>query len=130
MALGHVLLPGIGAVVAVGVSAYLAHGKADKLAAACAEIEQANSKNKIILKLVTKQLGEMRSFEIKIKDENECLDHAVRAAYRKVRRFGFLSHLWRKLRQRFRGAYYTSEEFAVIHQLAAVVDEFIASFSS
>ena len=129
MALGHILLPGVGSAIAIGVSTFLSHSQASKLESACEELSAANSKNTDHLAKITEALKQFREFESKVDAGNEKLSDALKEAHKELFRFSFLSKWWRYLRYRFGGSYYTSKEFIYVQRLAMVVDDFIASFS-
>ena len=130
MALGHIMLPGIGTAVAITVSASLAHTKANKLVKACKEIEGINHKNALVLKKVNSDIETTQTLENKLTYWDGYLSEEVKTAQSKLFRFGFMSRLWRLLRFFFCGCYYTTSEFAILEQLGKAVERFISEFQT
>ncbi len=130
MALGHALLPGLGTVVAVGVSSFLSHKQANRLEQACNELEEANQKNEIVLSKVRVELDSASHFESQLEFGNEDVAAVLTRVRRKLFRFGWLSRMFRYIRYRFTGEYYRSHEFHLVEDLATAVDNFISSLST
>jgi hypothetical protein len=129
MALGHVLLPGIGTAVAVGVSATLSYRDANRIGKDCETIEQANVQNSGALSKLNCDLTAVDKLRIKLEDEDDLLAIAITQTRKRLFRCGYLSHLWRLIRFWIRGYYYTPEEFPSIEYLDAAVLRFISSFN-
>jgi hypothetical protein len=128
MAAGHFILPGIGTAVAVAVSATLSHREANRVAKLCDELLCTNKQNASALTKVNSNLNSCARLEAKLRDEQQLLDEALKEASRNVRRFGWLSHCWRRLRLWIKGYYYTQEELGFVVQLDAAVARFISTF--
>jgi hypothetical protein len=128
MALGDLVLPGIGTAVAVAVSATMSHSEANKLGKYCEELEVANQKNDAALSLAKSNLFSLEQIEIKLLNEDQILSDALRHARRKLFRFGYFSHLWRLLTYWFRGYYYAKDEFVYVDDLGMATLRFVNSF--
>jgi hypothetical protein len=128
MALGHLVLPGIGTAVAIAVSSTMSHREANKLAKYCEELETVNRKNNSVLSLAKADLLRLNLLEPKLLAEDQFLSHALRQARRRLFRFGYFSHLWRLLTYRFRGYYYKKDEFIYIDQLGSAMLKFMNAF--
>lgn len=130
MAAGQFVLPGIGTAVAVAVSSTLSHREANRIAKICDELEGVNRKNSSALSKVRSDLSAVRQLEAKLINEHRILHDAVKVTKRKVRRFGWFSHLWRLIRYWVKGYYYTQEEFSFVAKLDSAVLRFVAAFKS
>lgn len=130
MAAGHLVLPGIGTAVAVAVSATLSHREANKVAKLCDQLGEANRKNSAELSRVQSSVNKVCLLRSRLNMEREILEDAIRTAQKKVRRFGWFSHLRRLLRYWIWGYYYTQEEFRFVKELDAAFVRFIEAFKS
>lgn len=128
MALGHLILPGIGTAVAVTFSSVVAHKEANRLARLCEEIEETNSANRNALRAVQSNVSKVRGWERLLETEYELLTQAVRSARQRLFRFGILTHIWRLFRARLGGEYYRSEEFPFVDALDSAVVRFFDAF--
>ncbi len=128
MAAGHLVLPGIGTVIAVAVSSTMAHSKANEIAQACEELEGANGKNSLVLSRVEAENSNAKRLEEKLKSEDLFLAAVVESARRELFRFGFLSHWARLLRFWIRGYYYSASELPTIRRVESAVARFVSAF--
>jgi len=128
MALGHLALPGIGVAIAVGVTAVSAYSDASKVSDACDELEVVNKKNEAALVTANQSLKDAGVLSERLQRERRVLDDILYVTKRKVRRWGWFSHIWRLLRYRFCGYYYSQEEYAHVSRLGLAVDAFLKQF--
>jgi hypothetical protein len=129
IAAGHLLLPGIGTIIAVGVSSTMSHREANKVAKACKDLEGANERNPLILSKGQSDLKAIRGLEAKLAEEDKLLAEVIRRTRFRLFGFGFLSHMWRLLRFWILGYYYTSQELSLLEELDAAVTRFISAFA-
>jgi hypothetical protein len=130
MAAGHLILPGIGTAVAVGISATISHRKANRIADLCNEIEGVNRSNSSALLKGQSDLNSLNRLEETLGSEDRLLHEAVNAARRRLRPFGWFSHLRRLLRFWIEGYYYTGDEFIFVTSLDAAVLRFVTAFKA
>jgi hypothetical protein len=128
MALGHFILPGIGTVVAIGLSATLSHSEANRLDKQLAELQKAVEHNQKILSKIRVKEREYSAAAGRIFSSAGELKEAVAQASRVVGRFGLLSYYFRFWRYRFLGYFYTTSEMEVISRLEKSVDAFLSVF--
>jgi len=128
MALGHLVLPGIGTAVAIAVSATMSHSEANRVDKSCSDLEEANHKNTSALVVSQASLAKVLDLEGRLIGQDKLLADALNEAKRRLFGLGFLSHLWRLLRYWFRGYYYSTEEFAHVDRLASAVERFVDAF--
>jgi hypothetical protein len=128
MALGHIVLPGLGTAIAVGVSAALSYREAGQLRAKLEELERTNRSNLPVMLGTSEARTKYADAEQKLCREVTLLSAAVQVAQRRLRRFRFLSDLVRRLRFHLLGHYYTSTEMQYVVNLEQAVDSFIATF--
>jgi hypothetical protein len=128
MALGHFVLPGIGTAVAVSVSAVLSHRKANEQAKLLQTLIVANQENARISKTISEMEQKYAEGERKLEKEVSTLQLAAAHATRRLRRFGFLSHIFKLIRYRLFDYYYTSAEMEEANTLEEAVERFIAAF--
>jgi hypothetical protein len=127
MALGHLILPGVGLAVAIGVGAVSTHREANKVGKVCEQIDIVNSQNSQILSLVESNLQRLQNAEsIYVFTDTE-LCFAVKTARLRLRRFGFLSVLYRYVRFKISGVYYTEDEWLYVERLDEAVRKFFSS---
>jgi hypothetical protein len=130
MTAGHFVLPGIGTALALAISSTISHREANRISKYCDELEGVNQKNSSALAKVRSDLSSVKGLEAKLRSEDRLLYEALKAAKRKVRRFGLLSHVWRLIRYWVKGYYYTREEFSLVAKLDAAVLRFVSAFRS
>lgn len=92
MAAGHLVLPGIGTVVAVAVSSVMSHQEANKLQKACDEIEGVNTENRQTLNALGRHVSGLQAFEDRLFAEYRLLEETVTSVYTGLLPFGLLSH--------------------------------------
>jgi hypothetical protein len=128
MALGHLVLPGIGTAVAVTFSSVVSHREANRLADLCAEIEKTNATNQQTLTTLQSESARVRGWESRLENGYEVLSRAEKAARTKLFRLGFLSYLWRIIKTWFGGDFYNASELDVVKELDSALVGFIESF--
>ncbi|HEV7676352.1 MAG TPA: hypothetical protein VGQ12_17610 [Candidatus Angelobacter sp.] len=128
MAAGHFILPGIGTAVAIGISATISHRRANRIADLCNEIEGLNRNNSSALLKGQSDLDSLNRLKETLRSEDRLLHEAVNAARKRLRPFGWFSHLRRLLRFWIKGYYYTGEEFILVTSLDAAVLRFVTAF--
>ncbi|MGA7884889.1 MAG: hypothetical protein WCA44_04040 [Acidobacteriaceae bacterium] len=128
MALGHLILPGVGVLVGVGTSAFLAHKKANELNVVTKQLAEVNSKNRDTLCRVTANARDLERAERQFDLARDDLFDAIQSASRTLARFGWVSFVSRRIRYFFGFAYYTGEELLVVSDLDKAVKTFMASF--
>lgn len=126
MALGHLVLPGIGVAVTIGVGAYRSHTQANQTNDLSDKLDSANRHNELTLTRVTSDAKRLREAERRFDVANSTLTQAVREAKWRLRRFGYLSDLFRYLRYKIRGIYYTKEELLYVRGLERAVYNFLS----
>jgi hypothetical protein len=129
MALGHIVLPGVGTAIAVGFSAVLSYREAGQLRTALKEIEIANHTNLAVMRGTSEARAKYSEGEQKLTREAASLAAAVLIVDRKLRRFRFLSDVIRRIRFYFFGYYYTATDMEQVVELERAVDGFMAAFS-
>jgi hypothetical protein len=130
MALGHVVLPGIGSAIAVAVSATVSHRQANEVADLCTALESANTNNNLILRKTELGMIELQRYKDRISNEGECLANQIKEAEKALFRFGWFSHLFRLVRHWLKGSYYNSSEFHYVEQVGRAADRFTAAMSA
>jgi len=130
MALGHLILPGVGLAIGVAFASTMAHAEANKMNRVYGEICTANVQNKETLMKVEQSSNALEAAEHKFDTEDGRLREAIFHAKRKLFRYGWLSKVWRYLRYRFKGIYYTAAEQPIIVELDAAINRFMASFGA
>jgi hypothetical protein len=130
MALGHLILPGIGSVVAVAVSAKMSHSEADKVENFCRQLTSANEENTSLLSKSNSQVSYLNNLETRLLFEDNNLTTVMHKARRRLFKFGYLSHLWRLLIFWLRGYYYKSEELIFLDELSAAASKFVNAFKN
>ncbi len=128
MALGHLVLPGIGLCIAVGVSAYTTHVEADKVNAFCTDLELANNENQQTLAFTESELSKLLRAENIYDSADRRLREEIRLVRIKLRRFGWITLLYRWVRFKIKGVYYTAEELSYVKQLERAVNDFMKTF--
>ncbi|WP_433965798.1 hypothetical protein [Tunturiibacter gelidiferens] len=130
MALGHLVLPGVGILVAIGIGAYATYSKASEINRVCDEIDEAAKKNETALVAINKNKRKLdQAKELFITADAE-LNVEIQIATRKLRGFGWLSDLYRYLRFKINGVYYTSSDQIYVQQLEGAVDQFMSKFGT
>ena len=129
MALGHLILPGIGTAVAVTFSSVISHREANKLAEQCAEIEKTNAANRQTLATLESNSAKVRGWESLLKAEYASLNQAARMARKRLFHFGIFTHLWRVIRFWLGGEYYREYEARYINELDVALTRFIEAFT-
>jgi hypothetical protein len=128
MALGHLMLPGVGIAIAVGVSAATTHMEANKINKVCVEIEDANAKNTLTINLTRDEVERLETAESIFNRSDNQLRDAVRIARGNLRRFGWLTAVYRWVRFKIKGLYYTPDEQLHLRSLEEAVQKFMATF--
>jgi hypothetical protein len=129
MAVGHLVLPGIGTAIAVGVSSTISHRQANKVAAICENVEEANGINTSALSEVHSSLKTVLGLATILVDENKLLTNAIALAKRRLFPWGFISRFWRWLRcwLWINGTYYREHERPVLDNLDRAVMRFLSA---
>jgi hypothetical protein len=130
MAIGHILLPAAGVVVCIATSSVMAHKKANEINRLCDQFRLANEKNTSIQTDVQANVRLLELAESNFNQADKKLHSAVRNARKRLFRFGFFSAVYRYMRFRLKGIYYTSDEKYVIERLDGAISEFMASFGA
>lgn len=127
MAVGHLVLPGVGTAVAVAISTTMSHRRANQLARLCEEVKTVNDTNAAKLSTVQSDLRTVREMIVTITAENEVLADTVSLARRRLFTFGFISRLFRRLRFWMGWPYYHQQEKATLVALDAAVIRFLSA---
>jgi hypothetical protein len=130
MALGHLVLPGIGSVVAIAVGASLSHREANKREHELEKLWDANNTNRGVLVQLKVIHADYDAGISSIRCNAQRLGAAVDRTNRKVMRFGFLSRIWKTLRRICGYSYYTSKEQFELRQLEDAIARFFESLNS
>ena len=127
MALGHVLLPGVGVAVALGTLSYQFHRQANDMERAVAQGEKWIEESLPVLDSLMGVEERYRRGSQRLRDELEILHGVVALAENRLRRFGMLSDLRRNLRVRRGGTLYTNRETPVVEELVRANARFLQS---
>lgn len=126
MALGHVILPGVGIAVTWGVLVTRLHQVANQMEEQIREIEQWNNANMPVLTSFMAVEQKYRSGAEEFRGALEDLDFFLRRASRTLRPFGIVSDWRRKRRVSNGGSYYSADEVTIVEGLASEVDHFLS----
>jgi len=121
MAVGHLVLPGIGTAVAITFTSVVSHLDANRLAEQCEEIEKRNSTNAKTLATLESKSAKVRGWERLVEGEHYFLNEATKRARRRLFPLGVLSHIWRVLRTWFGCEYYLPAELLCVDSLDSAV---------
>ncbi|MDR3548201.1 MAG: hypothetical protein P4M11_08065 [Candidatus Pacebacteria bacterium] len=130
MALGHLVLPGVGIALGIGCASVMAYKEAGKMNRLCTEIKAANDENSKTLAKVQESSKILESAERKFIEEDDALLNSILLAKRMLFRYGWFSKIWRFLRYKIKGVYYTSAERPTIVALDAAVNRFMGLFGA
>ena len=130
MALGHLVLPGAGVAIAIGVGAITSHREANRLNKASDELELVNNENKSVLSTVDRNLSLIQAAATRFQREEAKWTQVFRYSRKRLRRFGIFSVLYRFIRFKISGIYYTAEEWQVVQALEAATEQFFAAMST
>ena len=128
MAAGHIVLPVIGVVTTVAVSAYMTHKKASELNRIAEEISRINSENRNTLSRLEDDGRKLLVAELKFNEVDDALKRALLLAKRRLFRFGWLSRFKRYIVYHRTGGYYTVAEQEVLDGLRVAVQNFMKLF--
>jgi len=128
MALGHLILPGIGTAVAVTFSSVISHREANRIAEQCAEIESTNTANRQTLATLESNSAKVRGWERRVETQYEALDHAAKEVRKQLFRFGIFTHIFRLVRTWLGGEYYRAREARFVEDLDIALARFIEEF--
>ena len=128
MALGHLVLPSIGVIVAVGVSSVRAHRKADEINRATDHLEGINNQNQAILTKLQNENESLKCAEDNYDEADHKLSQAIRDAVRMLFPLKWLSSLHKYLRFLLTNVYYTTEEQSIVDGLDKAISDFMESF--
>jgi hypothetical protein len=126
MALGHVILPGVGIAVTWGVLITRLHQVANQMEKQISEIEHWNNSNMPVLTSFVAVEQKYRLGAEEFRSALDDLDFFVRRANRKLRPFGIFSDWRRKRRASKGGSYYSADEVTIVDALASTVDTFLS----
>lgn len=129
MAVGHLVLPGIGVAVAVTVSSLLSYKEANKVSKACDEIEWANSKNQQTLSALGSHIRTLRVFEDRLVSEHRVLHWTVNQQCARLLPFGLLSHYYRLTRSWFTCSYFSPDDYFAVRQIENAGERFLSAMS-
>lgn len=128
MALGQVLLPGIGTFVSIGVISIHSHCRANRIWSEVKHLEENSA-------LVSGRINELRaarsrlqSFEEHLSSELAELRATVLRANRRLYPLGALSVAWRWLRERVAGRRYRRTELPIVQEVEAAFSRFVREF--
>jgi hypothetical protein len=130
MALGHLVLPGIGVLVAVGVSAVSTHSKANEINRLSDDLDSATGKNTTSLTRIDSETAKLNHATRIFRAADATLTREIRISRRKLRRFGWISAFYRYVRFKTKGVYYTSEERHYVQRLERAVHQFMTAFGA
>lgn len=128
MALGHLVLPGIGIAVAVAYVSVVSHAMANDLNRISDEMKMATEQNRLILVTVDASSNRLVEAENRFNLEDDKLSDAISTAQKQLFRFGWLSKIYKDLRYRFKGFYYTPDEESAVSSLNKAVENFMKAF--
>jgi hypothetical protein len=126
MALGHVILPGVGIAVTWAVLVTRLHQVANQMEEQIREIEQWNNANMPVLTSFMAVEQKYRSGAEEFRGALEALHFSLKRANRALRPFGVVSD-WRRKRRASKGdSYYSADEVAIVEQLESNLDHFLS----
>jgi hypothetical protein len=128
MALGHLVLPGIGTAVAVTFASIVSHKEANRLADQCGEIGKTNSINAKTLATLASNSAKIHGWQRLIESEYHVLHEATRRARNRLFPLGILTKIWRLFRSWFGGEYYLPSELLYVEALDTAVLRFLDAF--
>jgi len=128
VALGHLVLPGIGIAAAVAVSATLTHQRASRLAELRRDIDHSNAMNTKTLTKWRSDLQAIYSLEATLFREDGVLAEELRTAYRALFPYRILSRIWRLIRYWMTGQYYSSQDQPILERLDRAAARFVETF--
>jgi hypothetical protein len=127
MAVGHLVLPGIGTAIAVAISSTISHKQANKIAVVCENVERVNGINTSALSQVHFSLETVRGLEAILIGENKILADIIVSVKARLFPFGILSRIWRRLRFWVNGTYYRMDEQTLLDMLDRAVVRFLSA---
>jgi hypothetical protein len=130
MALGHIILPGFGIAVCVGIFAMQSHRNANRLNGEADSFEAANLTNKSVLATVSRQVESLESAERSFDFEDDSLSDSLQDCRRLLFRYGWVSEIYRYIRFRISGIYYTHEEQPAVDSLNYAVACFLSKYGA
>ena len=125
MALGHIILPGVGVAVGWTVLVTRLHQAANQMELQIRELEEWNSSNMPALASFIAVEGNYRRGSEDFRLALEGLHLEIDIANKKLRRFGVLSDWRRQQRVRKGKEYYTKSEISIVDRVASAVDDFL-----
>ena len=106
------------------------HSEANKIGKLCNDLRGANRKNSEALASTKSEIRALTDLDQRLRRANQNLAISLREARRGLFRFGYLSHLWRLLRYKIQGYYYTGSEFHQVNRLGEEVARFVNAFKN
>lgn len=130
MALGHLVLPGVGVAVGLSVLAARLRKEALVLEERFANIREVSGSNIVVLRQMIQVEGRYKTgiqgFQIKLRK----FESAVKKSNKALRRFGWISDWKRRRRQAKHGFYYTQDEMDYVEYVASVMDSLLNDLPS
>lgn len=130
MAVGVATLFSLVIIPATAIIGWQTHSRANELIADAEKLEAANEANSQTLATIGEDLPILNAFSKYISRETDTFDLVVRSTYWQLHPMGKISVYWRRLRARFWGTYYKTEDMPHIEYLSGAVDKFVSLFSA
>ena len=122
------IITGVGAAIALAVSAKVAHSHANELSETCKKLKESEKEGAYELARLASEVQTLELLEAKLKNQDRVLARAITLTKRRLLRFGPFSHVWRMIQVPVRGSYYTPQELPLLEHLNGAVLEFVAAF--
>ena len=129
MALGHLILPGVGVAIAIGFGAMVTHREANKVNGLARQAEVTNKENEAILVKVKDSSSKVREALLKFEQEDALWSEQFTIAKQALRRFGWFSTMYRLIHFKVSGVYYTTQEWEVVSRLEQATRDFFSAMT-
>lgn len=130
IALGQIVLPGLGLIIGAAAAAIFSHQKANKIEDMLASLRQANAKNGLVVRENERLVERLELAEKFYDQQDQLLVFSVQNAQERLFRFGWFSKLLKCFRYLFTGRYYSVADEAVLAELNKAVWCFMDNFGA
>ena len=130
IALGQIVLPGLGLIIGAAAAAIFSHQKANKVEDMLVNLRQANVKNGLLIRENEQLVDKLERAEKFYDQQDQLLVSSLQNAQERLFRFGWLSKLLKCLRYLFTGRYYSVADEAVLARLNEAVWRFMDNFGA
>jgi hypothetical protein len=130
IALGQIVLPGLGLIIGAAAAAIFSHQKANKVEDMLVNLRQANAKNGLVIRQNEQLVDKLERAEKFYDQQDQLLGSSVQDAQESLFRFGWFSKFLKCLRYLFTGRYYSVADEAVLARLNEAVWRFMDNFGA